>query len=230
MASNNGGRNTARSSNTNSNGNSNGNRNSNTNRNTNRNKNYLATSPLPPPFEARPHGGYPEGFRYPAEEDGRRLFRLQVTPELRDFLQLPEEELYWGSFYNRKPIEAASKAPTAVCRTAAELGERQCPELMLPVVAPLAQTRSGPKVNRYWISRRQNPAYREIHFRSGHSTEYQWFYDILPEKRRDKEDALQVRQRHSLVAKERYERLAVKPRRYSPRANRVVKSRTQQRR
>ena len=158
-------------------------------------------------------GGYPKGFKYPSGPDGKRYFALLVTPELRAKLNIPIQQLYYGHFNNKKPIEAASKAYTMLCR---DFGEEACQEMLLTIVAPETVTKKGPKVNRYWVKRRPYSNARHTSFASsGRAATYRWTYDIVPEKFKTREDAATLKNRRSLVARERYLKLAKKPTRYS---------------
>jgi len=161
-------------------------------------------------------GGLPKGHTLPRDPAGLRHFTLLLTPEIKSLINLPESATNQsvGLFRTRKPIEAASRAYTMLCRFIRS-GQEACVPNVITIQDLYATTKKGPKVYQYLITSRANLSRsKTAHYSDGRQVEYPWSYQIVPIKNKQLETALAIHEQHRSVARTRYSKLAKKPSRY----------------
>src|SRR3990172_2789623 len=175
-------------------------------------------------------GGYPAGFKLNRDPQGRREFTVEVDKTLRDLLNLPEEQTTYGSYFNKKVVEAARRAYTEICEDAQNL-DRDSPKIKITLsdtynqsAKPRGGQASPPKASAYYVKRIRSPT--PVKYKTkDRPVIYQWKTQIVPIKRhQDLEGSKELKQQRNAKAKAKYQRLAKKPSRYPIRGKAPIKS------
>jgi len=165
-------------------------------------------------------GGYPRGFRLKKDPQGRRKFTVEVTDQIRTLLDLPEDQMYFGQYQNKKVFEAARKAYNDICQHAKKI-KRECGPLKIIMIDTYNQTSkkrgdesNPPKISEYYVKRVRYPT--AVKYKSkNRPVIYQWKTIVVPQKRgQNLEGSLELKRQRARIAKQKYNNLNKKPSRY----------------